>query len=132
MDIFHYWGNDLTLGPTGDLAPVDSTQWGQQRILRRLITNPATHLFGNPGDLSADYIWHPDFGAGLPEAVGTPLDVGLLSGLIRSQIMLEAAVAKTPDPVVTVTPIAGGVAVYIKYADAVSGAPVVLSFDINN
>ena len=54
-DISHQWGSDLSIGPTGDFALVSGAILGQQRVLRRLLTNPG------------DYIWHPDYGAGLAE-----------------------------------------------------------------
>ena len=131
MEINHYWGNDLQVGPTGDLALVDTTSWGQQRVLRRLLTNPAQPIPGNPDQLAADYIWHPDYGAGLPGRVGGVVNLVKIKALIRTQILLEAAVAKQPEPVITVRAISGGVSVYIRYTDAVTQLPVVLGFDVN-
>ena len=52
------WGGDLTINATGDLQLSTGTQLGQQRVLRRLLTN------------AADYIWQPDYGAGLGQFVG--------------------------------------------------------------
>ncbi len=57
-DIYHYIGGDLSTSPTGDLRPVENTERGKQRVLRRLITNPG------------DYIYHPTYGAGLGQKVG--------------------------------------------------------------
>ena len=53
-DFDQLWGDDLTLTATGQVALVDGTPKGEQRVLRRLLTNPG------------DYIWHPEYGAGLP------------------------------------------------------------------
>jgi len=44
-DISHLWGNDLTIGPTGDLAVASNDGLTQQRVLRRLLTSVG------------DYIW---------------------------------------------------------------------------
>jgi hypothetical protein len=62
-DLNHYIGNDLTASNTGDLQPVDTTVRGQQRVLRRLLTNPG------------DYIFHPNYGAGLPQWIGRTADL---------------------------------------------------------
>ena len=118
-DIYQYFGTDLTPSATGDLQPVASTTRGQQRILRRLLTNPG------------DYIWHPDYGAGLPSYVGSVIDVRQMNSLIRGQILLEDSVAKTPEPVIDVQAIQGGMTVSIQYNDANSNTPQTLSFNVS-
>lgn len=122
-DISQYVGGDLSPSGTGDLQAANGTLRGQQRVLRRLLTNPG------------DYIFHPEFGAGLPQYVGQPADIAKIRALIRGQILLEDAVAKTPAPVINVTPIrggvSGGIAVSIKYHDAASGQPVTLNFNVS-
>lgn len=117
-DLYHYFGGDLNASATGDLQPVDGTTRGQQRILRRLLTNPG------------DYIWHPDYGAGLPSYVGAVIDTAEIQALIRGQMLLEDSVASTPEPVVTVQEIAGGMTVNIQYTDADSKTPQALSFNV--
>jgi len=123
-DLNHYTGGDLSASPSGDLAPVDTTNRGQQRILRRLLTNPG------------DYLFHPDYGAGLPQWIGRNADLPQLRALIRGQIMMEAAVAAKPEPVITVKPVpnsaGGGFAVSIAYNDAATGLPATLSFNVSN
>ncbi|WP_293857186.1 hypothetical protein [uncultured Alsobacter sp.] len=118
-DIDHLFGSDLTASGSGGLLAVDGSQRGLERVLRRLLTNPG------------DYIWHPEYGAGLPRWVGETLDVEALTSLIRSQIFLEAAVARTPEPVITVSPILNGVVVRIVYSDAETGKQLTLSFDVS-
>ena len=54
----------LRAGAAGDLAPAAGTLRGQQRVLRRLLTNPG------------DYIWQPGYGAGLGQFVGKPASAG--------------------------------------------------------
>ena len=44
-DLAHFYGNDINTSPTGDLMPIDGTGKGQQRILRRLLTNPGDLIF---------------------------------------------------------------------------------------
>ena len=118
-DLFHQYGGDLLLGPSGDLASVDATLLGQQRVLRRLLTNPG------------DYLWNPAYGAGLGQFVGQPASVARIRSAIRSQIFQESAVARQPEPVIDVRSDGGGiVTVLVSYADSNTGATQVLSFSV--
>jgi phage baseplate assembly protein W len=112
---------DLDIGPTGDLAVVSGTPYGQQRVLRRLLTS------------IGDYIWQPSYGAGLPQFVGQPVSAPAIAGVVREQMKLEAAVAQTPEPVITVTDNRdGSVFCDIKYVDADSSQTVILQFPISS
>ena len=118
-DLFHQYGGDLLLGPSGDLASVDATLLGQQRVLRRLLTN------------RGDYLWNPAYGAGLGQFVGQPASVARIRSAIRSQIFQESAVARQPEPVIDVRSDGGGiVTVLVSYADSNTGATQVLSFSV--
>ena len=85
-DIFHQWGTDLVIGPTGDIGTIDGSAWGQQRLLT------------NPGD----YIWQLDYGAGLARFIGQPASPLQIRAIIRSQIFKEASVARQPEPLINV------------------------------
>jgi hypothetical protein len=118
-DLYHYWGNDLQQGPTGDIAPAYRADRTSQRIIRRLLTNPG----------GGDYPWQPQYGAGLPAKIGRNLDLGHLRALIIGQIALEPSVARSPAPQVTLTPFPGGVSIAVLYYDqAGQGRP--LSFNL--
>jgi len=120
-DLYHYWGNDLQPDTTGDLMSVSGPVQGQQRILRRLLTNPG------------DYLWQQDYGAGLPAYIGQAVDIGKITALIRAQIALEACVAPLPLPEITVEQMAtetSGFVVTISYTDAPTGTQQVLSFNV--
>lgn len=119
-DLSQYFGSDLVSSPTGDLGPIDGPVRGQQRILRRLLTSPG------------DYLWHPDYGAGLPKYVGQTLDVAAIRALILGQMRLEACVAKSPDPEINVQTIPNGLTVAIRYLDASSQTSQLLSFSVSN
>lgn len=118
-DIFHQYGSDLTIGPGGDLAQAAASLLGQQRVLRRLLTNPG------------DYLWNPSYGAGLAQFVGQPASASRIRSVIRSQIFQERAVARQPEPVIEAQiDAAGGVAVLVRYADSASGQTQTLSFTV--
>lgn len=136
-DLFHFWSEDLTVSPSGDLAVVQvlnpqnpSTLFGNdegtQRIYRRLMTASII-----PPLLSGEFIFAPDYGGGIPQKIGGPLSVPALSALVNRQMNLEAAVAKIPAPVIHVqAPLGLSTAlVDIKYTNATTGTPVSLAFD---
>jgi phage baseplate assembly protein W len=113
------WGADLSASSTGDIALAADTMLGQQRVLRRLLTNPG------------DYIWQLDYGAGLARFVGMPVDVLAIRAAIRSQIFKESAVSRTPEPLIDVQTAAdGSVIVQIRYVDSTLGTTQVLSFQV--
>ncbi|MDB5966841.1 MAG: phage tail protein, partial [Polaromonas sp.] len=118
-DLDHYMGGDLSVSLTGDVQQIDGLTKTSQRLLRRLLTNPG------------DYIWHPTYGAGLGKKIGSTLSVREITGVIQSNIFLEAAVARLPAPVISVTPIPNGVSVRIKFFDSGVGAAGALAFDLN-
>lgn len=118
-DVNHWVGGDIAVSPTGDLGLASADLRTQQRIVRRLVTNPG------------DYIFHTDYGAGLPQKIGEVLDVPALRGLIRAQILQEAGVAQSPEPQVDVAAITGGVSVRILYSSAITREPVSLQFNVS-
>jgi hypothetical protein len=123
-DIDHQWGSDLGFGPTGDIAVVSGAAAGQERVLRRLLTNPL------------DYIWQPTYGAGLATFVGEPASVTRIQSVIRGQIFKESTVMRDPEPTITVTISPGGstgdVYVQILYVDATSGQTQMLTFSVGS
>ncbi len=119
QDAAQLWGEDLSVGATGDIALAAGTTLGQQRVLRRLLTNPG------------DYIWQPDYGAGLGQFIGLPVDASQIRAVVRGQIFREAVVARTPEPVIDVQSNQdGSVYVHIRYVDAQDGATQTLSFTV--
>ena len=120
-DISQETGSDIASGPTGDLLPVSGTLLGQQRVIRRLFTNPGS------------YIWHPTYGAGLPSYIGLPMTQAQIQGLVQQQMLLEEAVAQNPLPTCAVSFYGDGTFnVSITYADALTGQSLLLQFDVNS
>lgn len=92
---------------------------GTERVLRRLLTNPGS------------YIWQPGYGAGLARFVGQPVDPAGIEALIRSQMLLEPAVAVDPPPIVSVQSDPGGsLFVQVRYADADTAEPLMLNIQV--
>jgi phage baseplate assembly protein W len=120
-DLFQQWGNDLSVDARGDLALASGAVRVQQQVLRRLLTNPG------------DYIWQPQYGAGLAQFVGQPANPLQIQAIIRTQLANESAVAQTPAPTVEISfDTLGSIAVMISYVDAASGQTQLLSFGIRN
>ena len=88
-DLALQFGADLALSPSGDIATMAGTPLGQQRVLRRLLTN------------AGGYIWQIAYGAGLGQAIGAPGGAAQIEAAIRSQLFAEPLVARTPQPVVS-------------------------------
>jgi hypothetical protein len=120
MDLLHNYGSDLNVSATGDLAIAAGTIYGQQRVIRRLLTN------------QNDYSWHPTYGAGLSRFVGQHAGRLAISAVIQNQMRRELAVSQNPKPVVTVNIGDDGlVYAHIQYVDNLTQLPVALSVPLD-
>ena len=117
-DISHNYGGDLGTSPAGDLAAVSGATKSQQRVLRRLFT------------AKGSYQSHPEYGGSLGSYVGALADLSAIKAAVLTQMLLEASVARTPAPTVTVTPIAQGVQVAVSYIALPDQVPVSLNFQV--
>jgi hypothetical protein len=117
-DVAHTYSEDLVVSANGDLLTVSSVAESEQRVLRRLFTNPG------------DYIWQPGYGAGLPAKIGDPFDVATIESIVQSQMFLEESVVRTPPPDIEVASFPNGMSVDISYVEADSGDDVTLSFPV--
>ena len=116
MTISHTFGSDLALGPTGDIAQASGSAVGQQRVLRRLLTTPAS------------YIWHPTYGAGLGAFIGLPNPTSRIKAIAQQQMRKEQAVARSPVPTANVVAnTAGTVTLTVTYGDRITGQSVTLA-----
>lgn len=121
-DIYHRFGNDLVFSSNGDLAVVTGLPRGEQRILRRLLTNPL------------GYIWHADYGAGISASIGLALSATFyeeMKSLIQSQIFLESCVSQNPPPEILLQTIQTGLYCQINYTDNPTKTPAVINFDVS-
>lgn len=118
-DVGHWFGADLQLSPTGDLARVAREDRSRQRVLRRLMTP------------DGDYMTHPGYGAGLPARIGAMLDIAEARGIITAEMAREASVEQSAGLRIVVRPIPNGGAAHISYMTAPERAPAVLSFSFD-
>lgn len=132
-DIDHLWGNDINASGSGDLGTTDGLALGIQRIVRRLMSRGRSPASVGVPAIQPEYIWHPDYGASIPQRIGGRADVNLLTSIIGGQILKEANwVAPNPPPKVTLTPFqGGGMTVDILYTVKATGQQQRLSFNVN-
>ncbi|SHG92193.1 hypothetical protein [Bradyrhizobium erythrophlei] len=90
-DLSLEWEDDFGVDATGDLLVVDGDDEVRQRLERRLFT------------AVQGYVWHPDYGAGLPQKIGSVLSVEEIRAVVTSQLALEASVAPSPPAQITVS-----------------------------
>jgi hypothetical protein len=121
-DLDHTYGGDLSTSSSGDLLLSSGLVRSQQRILRRLNTNPNS------------YIGQPSYGGGLPQFIGSNADAAEIAAVTQSQMLLEDSVAPSPAPVVTVnqSPDGASISETIVYTDNPSNAPTTLAFTVSN
>lgn len=120
-DLSLEWNTDFEPDSTGDLLLVDGDDEVRQRLERRLFT------------AVQGYVWHPDYGAGLPQKIGSVLTVADIRSIVVSQIALEASVATSPPAQVFVASDpnnSGAIRIGIQYWDAQTGVSV--SFTITS
>ncbi len=121
-DLYLDWGGDL-VSSTHDINTVSGAKRSEQRVLRRLLTA----LNG--------YIWHPEYGAGLPSFIGqivSPDNFDQIKSLILSNMFLEASVSQTPPPVISMQSIGDGIFIQISYTENPTQNPIVINFKLSN
>jgi len=120
-DVNLEWTDDFQPDSSGDLQTVDGDDEVRQRLERRLFT------------AVQGYVWHPNYGAGLPQKVGSVLTVPEIQAIVAAQLALEASVAPSPPAQMTVVVSPNNpslVTISILYWNAVTGVSV--SFTITS
>ena len=102
MDLYLDFNSDLILTANGSVQ--FATGWDQvrQRILRRMITNPARTL-PNGTSTAADYVFDPGFGFGAGALVGGDYSVNFLEQLknaIAQAVFEDADIDSSIPPTV--------------------------------
>jgi phage baseplate assembly protein W len=120
-DISHVFGYDLSIDATGDIATSSGTAHGQERVIRRLLTNPGASPF------------NPTYGAGLSRFLGRPATPTRIAAISRAQMALESVVSMTPAPSVKVVAQPDGTVIEsIRYVDAETGEPAALTLPVGS
>lgn len=120
-DLSLEWNDDFEVDASGDLLVVDGDVEVRQRLERRLFT------------AVQGYVWHPEYGAGLPQKIGSVLSVSEIKSIVTSQLALEASVAPSPPAQLSISADpndASIITIGILYWDAASGNSV--SFSITS
>lgn len=118
-DIDHWVGSDPNLSKSNDMGAVVSGSKSQQRILRRLLTNPG------------GYVWHPSYGAGILQHIGdTDANLQIIEGIIIAQAQLEQGVSQSPPPSVTFDISGDDVTANIQYTEQATNSRQFLSFTV--
>jgi len=116
------WHSDFEIDATGDLLVVDGDDEVRQRLERRLFT------------AVQGYIWHPRYGAGLPQKIGSVLSVSEIRSIVASQLAMEASVAPNPPAQLSVSASPNQpdlITIGIQYFDAQTGVlGLVLDHDV--
>ena len=119
-DLNHWWGDDLNLTPSGDLATLSGIDKDNQRIVRRLCTNGS-----QSGARLAEYWFHPPYGGSAPWYIGQTTDKLTMQGVIRSQMYQEASVSHDPEPTISPNFTPGGTfSAEIQYTNNETGLAV--------
>lgn len=120
-DLFLEWSGDFALDSKGGLLLVSGDDMTRQRLERRLFT------------AVNGYVWHKDYGAGLPQKIGDTFSISQVRSVVTSQVALEDSVAPNPPVQVAVTQNLGNPGQYniaIQYWSAKSGRSV--SFEVGS
>lgn len=112
-DFWLDWKGDFIVSSKGGLVIATGDDYSRQRLQRRLLTA----VFG--------YVWHREYGAGLPQKVGDPWSPSDIEAICMGQVVLEASVRANPPPVVHVREVIPGmVSIDVQYISAHTGLSV--------
>jgi|SRR5580698_5669569 hypothetical protein len=120
-DLSHVWGGDLSVAANGDLLLSSGSVLTEQRIVRRVMTNPAKP------NMPADYIFETAYGMGLPSYVGSTASESEIAATTKGQVLMESSVAKSPPPSITAVMSDGTITETVVYTDSTTGQSGVLS-----
>lgn len=99
MDVYLEWNADLVLTPSGDIQTAVGWDEVRQRVIRRMITNPAQQL-PDGTQTQPDDVFAPDFGIGMGRMVDQDFSQEFLAEMERrvALAVLEDADVDTSIP----------------------------------
>lgn len=97
-DFFLNWNSDLVITPSGSVQTATGWDRVRQRIIRRIITNPARPL-PDGSFTAADNVFSPNYGIGLGALIDqTDADEATLERKIAQGVLEDADVDSTIPP----------------------------------
>ena len=99
------WGNDFQIAPNGGLVQANGWDEVRQLVVRAVLTNPRT-LLPSGEIVPPDYVYEPNFGAGLGLYVGQDMNqtqITALAGSITTQVLALPQVDATKPPTISFT-----------------------------
>jgi hypothetical protein len=118
-DLAHLIGSDLEITDNGNVVLSYDEEEGQERVLRRLLSNPGSYYF------------HLDYGAGLAQFLGKTLVSARIKGVIQQQMLLEQAVLQNPPPQINILVNADQtVTATVQYVDSTTNLTSLLTVPI--
>jgi hypothetical protein len=108
MDIYHDYGNDFELSPTGNLETVDGSLLTSQTVVRYILTNPGDDSFT------------PTFGLGAARYIGKPSAPAQTQALITGGLKTLDVVDQTQPTLVNVYFDDGTLTAQVSYTNAQS------------
>ena len=127
FDLALEWGQDLTLNASGSLATVTGWDQVRERIIRRILTNPAQTL-PDGSTTPPDYVFDPGYGIGGGALVSqnpTQRWLDALRQRVRQGVLSDAAVNPGYDPQIVIsqpTPETFVIAVGVQLQNGQAGA----------
>jgi hypothetical protein len=110
-DLYHYFGSDLEVSPTGGLATATGSTLTDQTVIRYLLTNPGDDPF------------NPTFGLGASQMIGEPEAAAKVKALIIGGMKTLSVVDQTQPIIVNVyAEDTNTLTAVITYTDSVSGS----------
>lgn len=95
------WNDDFRFTPSGDVSLVTGEDEARQRIIRRLYT------------ALGGYVWDAEYGAGLPQKIGSTYQPQQIESIVRGQMLLEESVSQIPPPRIQVSSAVSGLQVIV-------------------
>lgn len=131
--IYAEWSGDLVLTADGDIQLATGWDEIRQRIERRLLTTASGFLpDGTP--LSAEYIFHPDYGESLQRYVGQNINEGWINGVRKAVLAgtrIDSGVQPNTVPQVTFQQTADHTVYMLIAVQLISGEPGTIALEIS-
>lgn len=97
------WRGDFQLLPNGSIGFVGGVHRLEQRVIRRVLTNPR-EILANGVLVTSDYLFDQNYGTGATRIIGQPIDpdaIAKLTAKIRAGVIVDEGVDSSQSPEIT-------------------------------